>query len=183
MATVSKGKTWADNEKVNYNDLNDNFDTIYSEFNGGIDNDNIDESANIAVSKINGAVTTSTTQTISGTKTFSIYQTFSKATKTAIATATDGATVTFDLNEANTHQVTLGGNRTLALSNATTGQWFVVELLQDATGSRTVTWFSTIKWTQGTTPTLTTTASKKDTFLFRCTGSGTYDGYIVGQNI
>jgi hypothetical protein len=76
------------------------------------------------------------------------------------------------------------GNITIAISNATAGQFFVVEILQDSVGSRTVTWFSTIKWTDGnTTPTLTTTASKKDTFAFRVTGVGTYDGYIAGQNI
>lgn len=96
---------------------------------------------------------------------------------------TDGATVTFDLAASNVHTVTLGGNRTLALSNAAVGQYFAIELTQDATGSRTVTWFSTIRWVGGTTPTLTTTANKRDTFMFRCTGSGTYDGYIVGQNI
>lgn len=77
----------------------------------------------------------------------------------------------------------MGGNRTLALSNASTGQCFVIRLTQDGTGSRTVTWFSTIKWPSGVAPTLTTTASKIDVFGFICTGSGTYDGFIVGQNL
>ena len=102
----------------------------------------------------------------------------------AITAATDGATITFDLSASNIQTVTLGGNRTLALSNVSTGQVFMLELTQDGTGSRTVTWFSTIKWASGgTAPTLTTTANKKDTFGFRCTGSGTYDGYVVGSNI
>lgn len=96
---------------------------------------------------------------------------------------TDGATITFDLSASNIHTVTLGGNRTLALSNATTGQVFMLRLLQDATGSRTVTWFSTIKWAGGTAPTLTTTASKADMLGFVCTGTGTYDGFVIGQNI
>ena len=100
-----------------------------------------------------------------------------------IITATDGATVTFNLNLGNKQQVTLGGNRTLALSNETTGQAFALRVLQDGTGSRTVTWFSTIRWVAGTTPTLTTTASKLDWFGFICTGSGTYDGFILGQNL
>lgn len=98
-------------------------------------------------------------------------------------TAADGATVTFDLSAGNIQGVTLGGNRTLALSNPTVGQVFIISLTQDATGSRTVTWFSTIRWVDGVTPTLTTTANKRDTFGFICTGSGTYDGYIVGQNL
>lgn len=100
-----------------------------------------------------------------------------------ITSNTDGATVTFDLAVTNLHKVTLGGNRTLALSNPTTGQAFIIRLLQDATGSRTVTWFTTISWAGGTAPTLTLTASKADTLGFICTGSGTYDGFIVGQNI
>lgn len=95
----------------------------------------------------------------------------------------DGATITFDLNAGNVHTVTLGGNRILALSNASTGQYFVLELTQDATGSRTVTWFTTIRWVDGVAPTLTTTANKRDVFGFRCTGTNTYDGYLIGQNI
>ena len=75
------------------------------------------------------------------------------------------------------------GNITIALSNDTNNQIFYVTITQDGTGSRTVTWFSTIKWAGGTTPTLTTTGNKRDAFIFVRTGSGTYDGFIVGQNI
>ena len=100
-----------------------------------------------------------------------------------IITDTDGATITFDLSLRGVHTVTLGGNRILAISNATVGQTFVIRLLQDTTGSRTVTWFSTIKWAGGSAPTLTTTASKADTFGFIVTSSGNYDGYIIGLNV
>ena len=103
--------------------------------------------------------------------------------KTPLEDNTDGATVTFDLNAANTHTVTLGGNRTLALSNVDAGQKFIIRLVQDGTGSRTVTWFSTIKWPGGTTPTLTTTANKTDVFGFICTSAGNYDGFVVGLNL
>ena len=103
--------------------------------------------------------------------------------KTPIESNTDGATVTFDLDTSSTHTVTLGGNRTLALSNADAGQKFIIRLVQDATGSRTVTWFSTIKWAGGVTPTLTTTANKTDVFGFICTSAGNYDGFVVGYNL
>lgn len=53
MGSITLGKTWADNEAVNYTDMNGNFTTIYTEFNGNIDNDNIKSSANIAYSKLN----------------------------------------------------------------------------------------------------------------------------------
>jgi len=103
--------------------------------------------------------------------------------KSPIESNTDGATVTFDLDVSNTHTVTLGGNRTLALSNADVGQKFIIRLVQDGTGSRTVTWFSTIKWPGGVTPTLTTTANKTDVFGFICTSANNYDGFVVGYNL
>ena len=95
----------------------------------------------------------------------------------------DGATITFNLATSNIHTVTLGGNRTLALSNESVGQCFMLRLLQDGTGTRTVTWFTTIKWAGGAAPTLTTTASKADLLGFVVTSAGNYDGFVVGQNI
>lgn len=175
--TITKPKTWADNENVLYTDLNSDFDTVYNEFNGNIENANVKAAAAIDVSKISGtAVNLSSTQTLTGKKTFA-------QTVQTITAASDGSTVTFDLSLGNLHSVTLGGNRTLALSNAATGQTFVISLTQDGTGSRTVTWFSTIRWAGGVAPVLTTTASKRDVFGFICTGSGTYDGFVVGQNL
>jgi hypothetical protein len=99
------------------------------------------------------------------------------------ATATDGATVTFDLTTYKKQRVTLGGNRTLALSNVSAGDTFILSLIQDGTGSRTVTWFSTIKWADGVTPTLTTTINKADVFGFIQTSTNNYYGFIVGQNL
>lgn len=102
----------------------------------------------------------------------------------SIHTPSAAATATLDLSSSMIHDITMpAGNVTIAVSNETNGDIFSVRILQDATGSRTVTWFSTIKWADGSAPTLTTTASKADTFVFRCTGTDTYDGFIVGQNI
>lgn len=75
------------------------------------------------------------------------------------------------------------GNITIALSNEGVGQCFVINIIQDGTGSRTVTWFTTIKWAGGSAPTLTTTASKIDTFGFIVASAGNYYGYVVGQNL
>ena len=118
------------------------------------------------------------------------YASVSGAFKTPLVSGTDGATVTFDLNESNTHRVTLGGNRTLAITNVSYGQKFTTRLTQDGTGSRTVTWFNNIHWAGGTAPTLTTTAHQTDVFGFICTAasgsvaqSGDFDGFVVGQNI
>ena len=94
------------------------------------------------------------------------------------------ATATLDLGLANQHFITMpAGNITIALSNDTNNQPFIVSITQDSVGSRTVTWFTTIRWAGGTPPTLTTTANKRDYFGFIRTGSGTYDGFVVGQNL
>lgn len=100
-----------------------------------------------------------------------------------ITADTDGATITFSMATSNLHTVTLGGNRILAVSNVSVGQCFIIRLVQDGAGSRTVTWFSTIKWAGGSAPTLTTTLNKTDVFGFLCTSSGNYDGFVVGQNL
>lgn len=100
-----------------------------------------------------------------------------------ITSDTDGATITFNLATSDWHTVTLGGARTLALSNGTTGQQFTIALVQDATGSRTVTWFSGIKWPGGVVPTLTAAAGKADVFTFKQIGTGSYYGFVAGQNM
>lgn len=199
MATISLTHTITNGTTTDASKVMDNLNDIVDDYNGGITNVNISASAAIVYSKlslgtsiVNGdisataaidstkisgtAVTLSSSQTLTGAKTLA-------KTVQTITAGTDGATITFDLSLGNIHTVTLGGNRTLALSNGSTGQSFVIRLLQDGTGSRTVTWFTTIKWAGGTAPTLTTTASKADAFGFITTGSGTYDGFIIGQNL
>lgn len=96
----------------------------------------------------------------------------------------DAATITFDMSNSKRHMVTLGGNRILAVSNVSVGDVFLVRLLQDGSGSRTVTWWSGIKWANGGgLPGLTTTNGKADLYGFFCTAAGAYDGFIVGSNI
>lgn len=96
----------------------------------------------------------------------------------------DASTITFNCATSNKHTVTLGDNRTLALSNDSVGQVILIDLVQDGTGSRTVTWFSGIKWAGGSAPTLTTTASKADTLGIRVITAGSaYYGYVVGTNL
>lgn len=93
-------------------------------------------------------------------------------------------TATLDLSAGNEHNITMpAGNITIAISNASIGQKFNVDITQDATGSRLVTWFATIRWAGGAPPTLTPTANKRDSFGFKVTGAGTYDGFIIGQNL
>lgn len=100
-----------------------------------------------------------------------------------LGVTTDAATITFDLSANSVWAVSLGGNRTLALTNVSLYQPFMIKLVQDATGSRTVTWWSTIRWPGGVAPTLTTTSYRSDYFGFIYIGSGVYDAFIVGQGL
>lgn len=108
---------------------------------------------------------------------------FDSGIKTILNTETDQATITFNMDESNLHTVTLAGNRTLAVSNVDVGQRFIIRLKQDATGSRTVTWFSTINWPGALVPSLSTTGNKTDVFSFICTATNVYDGFVVGYNL
>lgn len=101
-------------------------------------------------------------------------------------TPSNGSTATLDLSKGNLQHIQLatGSSATvIALSNGTTGQIFTTRIKQSAVGSGTVAWFTTISWAGGSAPTLTTTANKADTLGFEITGSNTYDGYVVAQNI
>jgi hypothetical protein len=94
--------------------------------------------------------------------------------------ASDGATVTFDMNTSCIHTVTLGGNRILAVTNDIDNRLFMIRLVQDGAGGRTVTWWSGIKWPGGTPPALSSDPGAIDTFIFLRSGSGAYDGYFGG---
>jgi hypothetical protein len=98
-------------------------------------------------------------------------------------TLTDGATITWDVIDSPVAKVTLGGNRTLSAPSGTTpiaGQFISLTVIQDATGSRTLTWNSVYEFTADTAPTLTTTASKADLFVFKYNGTVWLE---VGKNL
>lgn len=104
--------------------------------------------------------------------------------KPPITTATIAASAaTLNLALSNKFKITLTENITISLSNEEVWDSFTLELLQDGTGGRTVTWFTTIKWHNGVTPTLTTTASKSDRFLFFRQSASVYEGYHVGSQL
>lgn len=70
-----------------------------------------------------------------------------------ITSDADAATITLDCSVTNRHEITpLAGNRTLALSNYSKGQFIIVDIPQDGTGSRTIT-----QWPQGPALTVTMT--------------------------
>jgi hypothetical protein len=104
-------------------------------------------------------------------------------TKAYIAetTLTDGATIDWNMATQSVAKVTLGGNRTLnEPTNGSTGQFCSLLIIQDGTGSRTLTWNAVFEFTTDTAPTLTTTAGLADLFTFRYNGTKWLE---VGRNL
>jgi len=84
-----------------------------------------------------------------------------------VNTLTDGATITPDFGSSNNFTVTLGGNRTIANpTNMVVGQSGFISIVQDGTGSRTVSWGSYWDFPASTAPTLTTTANGVDVVAY-----------------
>jgi hypothetical protein len=98
-------------------------------------------------------------------------------------TLTDGATITWNVIDSPVAKVTLAGNRTLSAPSGTTpiaGQFVSLLIIQDGTGSRTITWNAVYEFAADTAPTLTATASLGDLFTFRYNGAKWLE---VGRNL
>ena len=88
------------------------------------------------------------------------------------ATLTDASTITWNALTQSVCKVTLGANRTMGLaSNGVAGAFISILVIQDGTGSRTLSWNAGYEFTGDSAPTLTTTANKGDLFVFRYNGS------------
>ena len=82
------------------------------------------------------------------------------------------ATQDWDLSLNQVCDLTLTANTTFdAPTNLVDGGFYSITIIQDGTGSRTASWNTVFKWAGGTAPTLTTTASAKDIFVFRSDGT------------
>ena len=91
---------------------------------------------------------------------------------------TDGPTISWDVSLGSVATVTLGGNRTVAApTNLKVGS-YILTVIQDGTGSRTLTWNTVFKWPAGVAPVLTTTGNRRDLFSFVCDGTNLYGSYL-----
>jgi hypothetical protein len=105
---------------------------------------------------------------------------FNDAVYNPEATLTDGATINWAVNAEPVAKVTLEGNRTIAApTGGATGQFVSLLVIQDGTGSRTLTWNAVYEFASDTAPTLTTTADLGDLFVFRYNGTKWLE---VGRN-
>jgi len=125
-----------------------------------------------------------TDETGSGSLVFGTSPTLGNPTITnyveTLYTANTSTAITISLTNGTVQFLTLTGNATITMPTAVAGKSFTVLLKQDATGGRTVTW-TTVVWPSGTAPTITTTASKMDKFVFTSDGTNWY-GSNAGQN-
>jgi hypothetical protein len=94
----------------------------------------------------------------------------------------DGATQVFDCSSASYFSWTLGASRTATtFANPPGGTRIVIEVVQDGTGSRIVTWPSNVSWAAGTAPTLSTAANATDMLTFDWNPTvGKWRGRLIG---
>ena len=98
-------------------------------------------------------------------------------------TLSDGANIAWNVINSPVAKVTLAGNRNLSAPSGSTpaaGQFVSLLVIQDGTGSRTLTFNAVYEFKDDTAPTLTTTAAKGDIFVFRYNGSKWLE---VGRNL
>lgn len=85
----------------------------------------------------------------------------------AEVTLTDAASIAWDMNSGFDFAVTLGGNRTMSNpTNKKVGQKGRLRIVQDGTGSRTLSWSSDFEFAGGAAPTLSTAASAEDVLYY-----------------
>jgi len=105
---------------------------------------------------------------------------------TTPVTLTDAATILVNAAASNFFRVTLGGNRTLGTpANPVDGQAITVEVIQDATGSRTLSYSGAYSFPASCPqPSLSTTASDRDLISFVYDGGVSLwvcTGYVLQQ--
>ena len=123
-------------------------------------------------------LTVSGNTTLNGTtidKSNSLSQTLTDTSGSIVTTAK----AAWDVADGRVATITLTGTgRTMpAPLNLKVGT-YILTIIQDATGSRTVTWNSVFKWTAGVAPPLTTTANAKDVFSFFSDGTNMFGSFM-----
>ena len=126
--------------------------------------------------------------THSGNTTFSNWADFKTMVETVSAPTISTGALTLDLSNSTIFNVNLNASVTSltisnapATSNKATG--FILILTADGT-ARTIAWPLSVKWANGSAPSITSTNGKKDVLTFFTADNGTsYNAFISGQNI
>jgi len=130
--------------------------------------------------------TTGTLATLAGTETLTNKTveagTFTNGYTEEVFTGNSSTALTIDLANGTVQIITLTGNCVYTFPTPVAGKSFTLIHLQDATGSRTVTWPSTVDWPSATAPTLTATVLRADKFVFTAISGTSWLGSVAGQN-
>lgn len=94
-------------------------------------------------------------------------------------TLTDGVTIDWNMALGGMATVTLAGNRTLNAPTNLKAGVYVLRVIQDGTGSRTLAFDSAYDFTGNVTPTLTPAINSKDIFTFVSYGSTPIHGSFL----
>jgi hypothetical protein len=93
-------------------------------------------------------------------------------------TLTDQATIAWDTSLGRVATVTLGGARAMAAATNQKVGTYILRVVQDGTGGRTLTWNGNYKWTAQTAPVLSTAIGAVDIITFFSDGSKMYGSYL-----
>lgn len=166
MGIITKPKTWIDGEGVLFNDLNDNFDTLYNEVNGNLDNTNIKANAGIVGTKI---ATTLDSKSLTNSVWSGLFD-----------NGSSGSAKTIDWENGDRQILELTANCTLTFSNPLSGQAVALILVQDVTGSRTISVPASVKWSNAEVPTLTTDPAGIDVLVLLYDGTNFLTQAAIG---
>lgn len=112
--------------------------------------------------------------TVTGSGTYNTPTIVTPIVKTAYSIGTAGATETVNWANGDRQTMTLDENVTITFSNAAAGQTLTLYMLQDGSGTNTITFADTIVWQDGITwgtSYYTTTADKWNVVVIYYTGS------------
>lgn len=163
-----------------------NYTVIYPETNAAVDRDRFGTLINTILANLPSWLTTRLDDL--NFADFELSRSYLKDTAEVYQsslTISSGA-VTFDLESGNHAGITLTENVTsITISNPpASGRlgYISLQITQDGTGGRTVTWPSSFKWAGGVAPTVSTAASARDTFVGKTVDGGTtWDMVVYGQ--
>jgi hypothetical protein len=143
---------------------------------GGGDPTSAYDTANAAFGVANGAFARANLSATAASPTFT--GTVTTNANVSNQTLTDGVTINWDVSLGAVATVTLGGDRTIAAPTNLKVGTYLLHVIQDATGSRTLTWNAVFKWPAAVAPTLTTIGSRRDIISFVCDGTNLYGSFL-----
>src|SRR5688572_16823157 len=103
--------------------------------------------------------------------------------KKSFMTATDGSTVVFDFDQSKSWDVTLGGNRSAVFAGGQEGDTVQIHIIQDSTGSRTLSFPSNVSFEAGAAPNLRSTGGTSDLLTFVKKGNTWKDASGAGSRL